>query len=277
MLARIQQQLAGLSAAERKVAELVLARPNDAVRSAVGEIAQLADVSQPTVIRFCRTLGYQGWPDFKVKLAASLMAGIPYVHSSLRNGDPTAELATKVFDNAAGALLRARNDLNTDLVDSAVALLARARRIEFHGQGNSGIVATDAQHKFFRYDLCTVAYTDAHIQTMAASMLGPRDVLVAISHSGRSKDLLEAVAIARKNQCPVIAITTSNTPLAQQATVLLRADTQEDTELYSPMLSRLVHLAIIDLLALGVALACDKDISLMLKKTKKSLRSKRTQ
>src|SRR3546814_12609891 len=112
-----------------------------------------------------------------------------------------------------------------------------SRRIEFYGQGNSGIVAADAQHKFFRYDLCTVAYADTHIQMMAASMLGPRDALVAISHSGRSKDLLEAVAVARKNHCPVIAITASNTPLAQQATVLLRADTQEDTELYSPMLS----------------------------------------
>src|SRR3546814_12414819 len=109
---------------------------------------------------------------------------------------------------------------------------------------------------------------------MAASMLGPRDALVAISHSGRSKDLLEAVAVARKNHCPVIAITASNTPLAQQATVLLRADTQEDTELYSPMLSRLVHLAIIDLLALGVALACGKNMSRVLEKTKKSLKKK---
>src|SRR3546814_2144389 len=128
------------------------------------------------------------------------MVGIPYVHSSLRTGEPTAELATKIFDNAVSALLQARNDLNTDLVDTAVEILAKARRIEFYGQGNSGIVAADAQHKFFRYDLCTVAYADTHIQMMAASMLGPRDALVGISPSGRSKDLLEAVTVARKDR-----------------------------------------------------------------------------
>src|SRR3546814_2746221 len=98
MLSKIQHQLASLSTAECKVARLILEQPSDAARSAVGDIARLAQVSQPTVIRFCRTLGYRGWPDFKIKLAASLMVGIPYVHSSLRTGEPTAELATKIFD-----------------------------------------------------------------------------------------------------------------------------------------------------------------------------------
>src|SRR3546814_3198151 len=111
--------------------------------------------------------------------------------------------------------------------------------IEFYGVGNSGIVAADAQHKFFRFDLATVAYSDSHVQLMAASLLGTSDVLVAISHSGRSRELLDAVRLARKNGCPIIAITATNTPLAELATVLLRADTQEDTEIYSPMISRL--------------------------------------
>jgi RpiR family carbohydrate utilization transcriptional regulator len=275
MLAQIEQHLPGLSAAERRVAQLILSRPGESAGSAVGDLARMAQVSQPTVIRFCRSLGYKGWPDFKVKLAASLMMGVPYIHSSLRAGDPTAVLAAKVFDNAVTALLRARNDINTDHVDAAIGLLANARRIELYGQGNSGIVAADAQHKFFRYDLCTVAYVDTHVQLMAATLLGPRDVLVAISHSGRSTELLEAVRLARKNGCPVIAITATNTPLAQQASVLLRADTQEDTELYSPMLSRLVHLAMIDLLALGVALARGESMSRVLEKTKKSLKNRR--
>lgn len=275
MLAKIEHHVPTLSDAERKVAQCILAQPDEAVKLAVGDMARRAQVSQPTVIRFCRSMGYRGWPDFKLKLAASIMGGVPYVHSTLRTGDPTSVLAAKVFDNAVTALLRARNDINTDRVDAAIALLAGARRIEFYGQGNSGIVAADAQHKFFRYDLAAVAYCDTHVQLMAASLLGPKDVLVAISHSGRSKDLLEAVGLARKNKCPVIAITASNTPLAAQASVFLRADTQEDTDLYSPMLSRLVHLAIIDLLALGVALARGENISGMLAKTKKSLAGKR--
>ncbi len=275
VLARIRQQLPSLSTAERKVAALILKQTHAVAKSALGDVARLAMVSEPTVIRFCRSMGYKGWPDFKIKLAASLMAGIPYVHSSLSSGDGTAVLAAKVLDNAVSALLRVRNDINADRLDAAIALLANARRIEFYGVGNSGIVAADAQHKFFRFDLSTVAYADAHTQLMAASLLGPRDALVAISHSGRSRELLDAVKLALENNCPVIAITASNTPLAQLATVMLRADTQEDTALYSPMISRLVHLALIDVLALGVALKRGNDISRVLEKTKQSLRDRR--
>ncbi|MEO6983921.1 MAG: SIS domain-containing protein, partial [Paralcaligenes sp.] len=264
MLTKIEHQLPALSGAERKVAQYILEQPDEVVKLAVGDMAQRAQVSQPTVIRYCRSMGYRGWPDFKLKLAASIMGGMPYAHSALRVGDPTSVLAAKVFDNAITALLRARNDISADRIDAAIALLAAARRIEFFGLGNSGIVAVDAQHKFFRYDLAAVAYCDTHVQLKAASLLGPKDVLVAISHSGRSTDLLEAISLARKNKCPVIAITASNTPLAAQASVFLRADTPEDTDLYSPMLSRLVHLAMIDLLALGVAFAHGGSVSGML-------------
>lgn len=275
LLQHIARRLERCSDAERKVATLILAQPNAIADSAVGEVARLAQVSEPTVIRYCRSLGYRGWSDFKIKLAASLLGGVPYVHSSLRPGDPTSMLAAKVFDNAVSALLRTRNDIDPGRVDAAIDLLCGARRIEFYGTGNSGIVAADAQHKFFRYDVATVAYADTHTQLMAASLLGPRDVLVAISHSGRTRELLDSAGLAARNGCPVIAITASHSPLAELATVLLRADTQEDTEIYSPMLSRLVHLTLVDLLALGVALRRGAGISTVLEKTKKSLKRHR--
>ncbi len=275
VLVQIERQLPSLSTAESRVARLILDQTHAVARSALAEVAQLAAVSEPTVIRFCRSIGYDGWPDFKIKLAASLMVGVPYVHSSLSAGDGTAVLAAKVLDNAVSALLRVRNDINADRLDTAIGLLAGARRIEFYGVGNSGIVAADAQHKFFRFDLSTVAYSDTHTQLMAASLLSPADVLVAISHSGRSRELLDAVKIALKNGCPVVAVTASNTPLAQMATVLLRADTQEDTDIYSPMISRLVHLALIDVLALGVAIKYGNNVSRVLEKTKQSLRDRR--
>ncbi|PLC51450.1 transcriptional regulator [Pollutimonas subterranea] len=275
MLEQIERQLPQLSTAEGKVARLILDQTQAVARSALAEVAKRAHVSEPTVIRFCRSLGYDGWPDFKIKLAASLMVGVPYVHSSLGAGDGTAVLAAKVLDNAVSALLRVRNDINADRLDTAIGLLAGARRIEFYGVGNSGIVAADAQHKFFRFDLSTVAYSDTHTQLMAASLLSPADVLVAISHSGRSRELLDAVKLALGNGCPVVAITASNTPLAQMATVLLRADTQEDTDIYSPMISRLVHLALIDVLALGLALKYGNNVSRVLEKTKQSLRDRR--
>lgn len=275
ILPELRNRLPHLSRAAARVARLVIARPADTSRMAISDLAQAADVSEPTVIRLCRTLGYAGWPDFKVQLAASQISGVPYVHSALTPGDGVPALTGKVFDNAVSALLRVRNGLDPAQVEAAIDRLATARRIEFYGIGNSGIVATDAQYKFFRFDLAVAAYADSHTQSMAASLLGPGDALVAISHSGRSRELLDAVALARDNGCPIIAITASGSPLAGMATILLRADTQEDTELYSPMISRLAHLAIIDVLALGLALQRGDQASRMLAKTKHSLKNKR--
>jgi RpiR family carbohydrate utilization transcriptional regulator len=275
MLERIRAQLPELSAAERKVAELALAQPYTVMQAAVADIAANAGVSQPTVIRFCRSMGCTGLPDFKLKLAGSLVNGVPYVHSTVRPEDPTSEIAAKVFDNTVSALIRCRNEVNPFLVEQAVELLAHARRIEFYGLGNSGIIAADAQHKFFRFGIPTVAYADSHIQTMAASVLSAGDVMVAISNSGRTVELLGAVQVALNAGATVVAITASGSPLANLATVTLTADAHEDTETYSPMISRIVHLVLIDVLAVGVALRQGPGLTALLERSKQSLRGKR--
>ena len=143
ILPELRARLPRLSRAAARVARLAIAHPGDVARMTIGEIARAAEVSEPTVIRFCRSLGHAGWPDFKVRLAASLMAGVPYVHSALRPDESVAGLTDKVFDNAVSALLRVRDALDPAAVESAIGLLARARRIEFYGVGNSGIVAAD--------------------------------------------------------------------------------------------------------------------------------------
>ncbi|WP_322996771.1 SIS domain-containing protein [Castellaniella sp.] len=275
ILPDLHGRLSQLSRAAARVAQFIIAQPADASRMAISELAEVAQVSEPTVIRLCRTLGYGGWPDFKVQLAASLISGVPYVHSALNPHDDIPTLSNKIFDNAVSALLRVRDTLAPDQVARAIDRLSQARRIEFHGLGNSGIVANDAQLKFFRFDLAVVAYTDSHTQSMAAALLGPQDVLIAISHSGRSRELLDATALAQSNGCPIIAITASGSPLAGLADILLQSDIQEDTDLYSPMISRLAHLAIIDVLALGLALRCGAQASHALGRTKQGLKGKR--
>lgn len=275
MLDRIRSQLSSLSAAERKVAELALAQPYTVMQAAVAEIAASAGVSQPTVIRFCRTMGCAGLPDFKRKLAGSLVVGVPYVHSTVTPNDPILDVASKVFDNTVTALIKSRNDVNPVAIARAVSLLSSARRIEFYGLGNSGIIAADAQHKFFRFGIPTVAYADTHIQTMAASVLSHGDVMVAISNSGRTVELLEAVGVALRAGADVIAITASGSPLMRLATVTLAADTREDTETFSPMISRIVHLVLIDILAVAVALRQGPALITQLEKSKQSLRGKR--
>ncbi|MCQ9325480.1 SIS domain-containing protein [Neisseria dentiae] len=275
MLSKISESLTDLSGAERKVAESALAEPKWFVHAAVAEIAERASVSQPTVIRFCRSLGYKGLPEFKLALSASIgHEGMPYVHEELNADDDMASVVEKVLSNAAASILGARRFLKETELETAIAMLTHARRIEFYGVGNSGIVAQDAQHKFFRFGISTVAYVDTHIQLMAASVLSNHDVLVVISNSGSSIELLDAVSIAKENGAAVIAITRSGSPLAQLADCVLSIASQENVELYTPMVSRLLQLAVIDILAIGLALRLGETASLQLQKSKRSIHSK---
>ena len=150
------------------------------------------------------------------------------------------------------------------------------QRIEFIGAGNSGIVAQDAQHKFFRLGVHTIAHSDGHMQVMSASLLRAGDCLVVISNSGRTRDLMDATDIARKNGATVIVITASGSPLASAGDIHLAADHPEGYDRYSPMVSRLLHLMIIDILVTAVALKLDgRILQPMLQDMKAKLRSKR--
>ena len=278
MLSKISESLASLSGAERKVAECALAEPKWFVHAAVAEIAEKAAVSQPTVIRFCRSLGYKGLPEFKLALSANIgQEGMPFVHEELNSDDDMGDVTEKVLGNTAAAILGARRFLNQTDLENAIAMLTHARRIEFYGVGNSGIVAQDAQHKFFRFGISTVAYSDPHIQLMAAAVLTEQDVLVVISNSGSSIEVLDAVSIAKENGAAIIAVTRADSALAHQADCVLNVASQENSERYSPMVSRLLQLVVIDILAIGLALRLGETASLNLQKGKRSIYGKRVE
>lgn len=275
MLTKISEALTNLSGAERKVAECVLAEPKWFVHAAVAEIAERAAVSQPTVIRFCRSLGYKGLPEFKLSLSANIgHEGMPYVHEELNADDDMGDVTEKVIGNTAASILSARRHLDQTELENAIAMLTHARRVEFYGVGNSGIVAQDAQHKFFRFGISTVAYVDTHIQLMAAAVLTSQDVLVVISNSGSSIEVLDSVSIAKENGAAVIAITRLDSPLARMADCVLSVAAQEDSELYTPMISRLLQLVVVDILAIGLALRLGETASLQLEKGKRSIQPK---
>jgi RpiR family transcriptional regulator, carbohydrate utilization regulator len=266
------------------VAKLVLNDARTFASLPVSELADRAHVSKPTVVRFCRSVGYDGLADFKLKLAGTVNEGVPFVHRAVDEDDKPGDLIVKVIDNAVSALLKYRNDATGHAFDRAISALTEAvrkgRRIEFYGVGNSGIVAQDAQHKFFRLGVSAIACSDGHVQVMSATMLQPGDCAVVISNSGRSRDLIDVVDIARRKGATVIVITCSGSPLAQMAQgsnlVLLAADHPEDYDRYSPMVSRLLHLTIVDILTTGVALRVGQQtLRPMLQEIKKNLRAKR--
>jgi RpiR family carbohydrate utilization transcriptional regulator len=279
MLDRIKASLPSLAPAEQRVGKLVLADPRAFANLPVTELADRAHVSKPTVVRFCRSVGYDGLSDFKLKLAGSVSEGVPFIHRSVDVDDKTSDIAVKVIDNTVAAFLKYRNDASSFALEHASQALAATqktnRRIEFYGVGNSGIVAQDAQHKFFRLGVNAIAYSDGHMQVMSASMLKPGDCAVIISNSGRTRDLMDACDIAKKQGATTIVITASGSPLASAGHIHLTADHPEGYDKYSPMVSRLLHLLIIDILATTVALRIGEELQPVLRDMKKNLSSKR--
>jgi RpiR family transcriptional regulator, carbohydrate utilization regulator len=280
MLDRIKASLSSLAPAEQRVGKLVLADPRAFANLPVSELSDRAHVSKPTVVRFCRSMGYDGLSDFKLKLAGSVSEGVPFIHRSVDVDDKVSDVLVKVIDNTVAAFLKYRNDASSFAIEKAAIALTetyeKRGRIEFFGVGNSGIVAQDAQHKFFRLGVTSIAYSDGHMQVMSASTLGPEDCVVVISNSGRTRDLMDACDIARKNGATTIVITASGSPLATAGHMHLSADHPEGYDRYSPMVSRLLHLLIIDILATTVALRIGGvRLQPALKEMKNNLRNKR--
>jgi glucokinase len=254
LLGQIQRTRGSLSPAEKRVADHVLAHPRSVMSDPIAQIALAADVSQPTVIRFCRSMGCAGLSDFKLRLASGLTGTVPLTHTQVTGDDTTVEMGVKVLANTASAILQVRDRLTRDTIDRAIDLLVAADRTEFYGVGQYGVVAEDAQFKFLRLGLASVACTDTRLQQLSASVLRPGVVAVLISSSGKLPELIAVAEMARSRGAKVLAITAAQSPLARKADVALVVDSVEDVNTQLPMIGRILYLLMIDILAVGVAM-----------------------
>ncbi|MFQ3230849.1 transcriptional regulator HexR [Reinekea sp.] len=277
ILDRLKSNPSVLSKSERKVAVVILQDPNKAIRSSIASLAKAADVSEPTVNRFCRSLDCTGFPDFKLKLAQCLATGTPYVNRNVEPNDRVEDYSSKIFEATMSAISDAKRSIDPNALSRTVDALAQARRIEFYGLGASGSVVMDAQNKFFRLNTPCVAYVDILQQRMAAAATKPGDVVVIVSNTGRTISLVETAKIARDSGATVISLTSPHTPLANSSHILLGVDSSENTDIYTPMTSRLVHLTILDVLATGVTLKLGPEFQSHLKRIKAALADTRFQ
>lgn len=275
LLEEIQTRLDSLNKSERKVAEAILRDPSAATRYSIAALARTADVSEPTVNRFCRGFSASGFPDFKIRLAQSIATGTPYIGQNVEPDDSVAEFADKIMLTTMATIDKARQALSPKDLSIAIDYLIQAKQINFFGMGGSAPVALDAQHKFFRFNIPVMCYDDALMQRMVAAGSSTGDVIVIISYTGRTKESIEIAQDARANGATVIAITTPGSPLTEVCNVVLGVSADEDTEVYMPMASRIVHLTIIDILATGVTLKRGEDFRDHLKKIKDSLKPTR--
>jgi len=275
VLSKIRQKRDELNKSERKVADAILLNPSVVTQLSIAALAKSAGVSEPTVNRFCRSFLSKGFPDFKIQLAKSLVSGSMFVTRSVEQDDDAEQYADKIFTSTIATLDTARKQLDVKSIEAAVDHLAQAKQVSFFGLGASGPVALDAQHKFFRFNLPVVAYDDVLMQRMVAAASHTGDVIVIISYTGRTKDMVEIAQIANETGATVIALTIEDSPLAKVCPVVLSVPHVENTDVYMPMTSRLTQLTVLDVLATGVTLKRGVGFHQHLDKIKQSLRSTR--
>ncbi|CAO3359116.1 SIS domain-containing protein [Azospirillum melinis] len=263
ILDEIRRLRGDLKRSEGQIADLVLADPRRVLDLNVTSLAQAAEVSEATVVRFCRSVGCAGFPDFKLRLAESqardalrdeVRGGTPYVSKDVAPDDDVGTLARKIFSSSAAALTAASSTLDDEALERAIALLAGASRVLCVGTGGSSALAQDAAHKLLRFGADAQPCTDPVLARMLLVNMTAGGVLLALSNTGRSGTINELAAAARSQGTAVVAITAPRSPLAAMASVVIASRPVEDTEMYTPMASRLVHLTLIDVLSTGVAL-----------------------
>ncbi|MFP8967994.1 transcriptional regulator HexR [Pokkaliibacter sp. CJK22405] len=275
LLKHIAECRAQMRKSEQKVADLVLAQPQGVIHMRIVDLAAKAKVSEPTVVRFCRALNFDGFQDFKLCLAQVLASNANFEQFSLNNQDTVQEFKHKIFESTVGNLMNVRDSLDSDTLEQAIDVLSQARRVEFWGFGASAAVAADAQHKFYRLMISSTALSDPHMQAISALTLGEQDVVVAISQTGRTKDLLHSIRLVHDAGAQVITLCPGQTPLSELADIAIHIDLAEDKDLNTLMTSRVAHLVVMDILAVGVAMRHGPTLIDHLKTIRRGLRSLR--
>jgi RpiR family carbohydrate utilization transcriptional regulator len=254
ILSQIKDSYPELRPAERRVADVVLDDVTFSVDASNAEIAQRADVSEPTVTRFCRAIGCEGVRDFKVKLAQSVVVGRLYLTAGqplvpTESGSP---LWNTVFSEARKALNAVERQVDPAEVVRAADLIASAHQVAVFGLGgSSAALAQETQYRLFRYGVVVSAHSDPYIMRMTASTLKPNDLVIAISATGRTSEVIEAVALARHYRAKTICITAPDTELTKVCDVRLSVDIPEFPDTMKPTASRFAFLAIIDLVSVA--------------------------
>lgn len=255
LLEHLGNELPALRRSERLVAGLVAENPSFVVNSTMAKVAEAAGVSEPTVMRFCTNLGFEGFQQFRMALAQSLALGLPATLSTITAADSAAELSAKVFDHTISSLDRARRYLDPERIEAAVQTILDAGSMILAGLGASAVIALDAEQKAPLFGIPCSMPSDPHQQFMAATMVDSGTVVLAISNTGQTRSVVQIAKAAKRAGGKVVAITgEEQSPLAEACDVAIVLKTFEDTDTYTPTVSRLAALVVIDILATAVAL-----------------------
>jgi DNA-binding MurR/RpiR family transcriptional regulator len=249
---RLRASLASLPAGETRVIEALLAGEDDALHLTVTELAKRASVGVGTVVRACQTVGFKGFQDAKLAVARDRMQVAPRPQDDVDAADGPAEILRKLAVSTDAALRTTPAGVSAEALERAVQLLDDARRIVFLAVGTSAPLAQDAAYRLAGIGLDAVAPLDVHVQHVQSRLLGPEDVVVAVSHTGATNETIAATRVARAAVVAVTSFTT--TPLTELATVSLVAGSRETRFRVEAMTSRFAHLLLLDSLYVALYL-----------------------
>lgn len=273
LVLRIENTIPNLSKSEQSVAKYIVANPEKVIYQSVAALAENCGVSDPTVVRTCRKLGFSGYQSLKLAMAAAIVSPNEVVHEAVHVEDDIRTVADKVFQSAVYTLQFTKDTLDFDQLEQAVNALLHARRIIILGQGASGPIANDLHHKLLRLGLDADAFTDSHLQAIACSYLDQRDVVFAISHSGSSKAVVDNANIAKKAGATLISLTTAGrSPLSKLAQINLTTMSNETMYRVVSLSSRAAALTIVDCLYTYLAMRSEDTKSMKIEKNMQHLK-----
>ena len=260
VLSNVRQALPRLSSSEARVAEAIIADPSIVVDLTITELAQRCGTSLSTVARFCQTLGYSGYREFRMEVASAISREAAerdrfgLADSDISPDDSAAEVVAKIAFHEVLAIEQTAQGLDVDVLDRVVDAIAAAGHVDLYGFGASGLTAQDLQQKLSRIGISAFCSIDVHLALVSAALRKAGDVAIGVSHSGLTSETIHALSVARDAGAMTVAVTNSaESPITEVADAVLTTQARESTYRMGAMSSRIAQLALVDFLFVRVA------------------------
>lgn len=243
-----------LSPDQRKIADYVLQNPRIVMLGSLNDVASACKVSETTIIRFLRKLDYSSYQVFKVNIAQELSSSkTNAVYEEVSSDDDTEHIMSKVFQSTVRSITDSQQVIKPEDIDRMMGLILKARKVLIIGVGASAAIANDFYHKMLKIGINVVVCNDPHLMNIISMNLTSKDLLVTISHSGESREVLGAVTLAKEQGCPIGAITSfPKSRLSAIADAIILSSSLETQLRSDAMTSRIIQLVIIDILHISI-------------------------
>ncbi|MED3971324.1 MurR/RpiR family transcriptional regulator [Priestia megaterium] len=267
MIGIIKSFYPSLTKTEQKIANIVLERMEEVVYYSVTQLADIAQVGETTIIRFCRKIGYKGYHEFKLAIATDLSE-----KQEIINNEQSTDMVIPIASYIKDAIDETVNKIDQNALDQSVDALNVAKRIYFFGVGTSGLTALDAKNNFLRIGIHVDSIIDTHMQAMTAATLTSDDIVVGLSVSGSTKDTIDSLSIAKEKGAKIIAVTYyARSPITKLADYTLLSGGKESPLEGGSLAAKIAQLFVIDMLCTGIALINKESAKKMKEITAKSV------